>query len=357
MVVYSIRSGGTLETHFPAWRHVPHRYGPTLTRLPESEAELNEVPRDSVLVSIVIVNFNAGPFLRAALDSVVTQDVGDDAIEVVVIDNDSTNPGLAEIEADYSACLDLKIVALDRNVGFAQACNIGLQTSGGDLVLLLNPDCRLLPGALAAMRDAILDEGRAGIAGARLINPNGGEQRGARRDIPNPWLIFCEVLQLHRLMPNHPRFRGFNRHLEALPKHPITVQAVSGACMMAKREAVAEVGLLDGDYFMHFEDLDWCLRFDQAGWQVLFVPGATVEHTKGVCTALIPIHVAYEKHRSLIHFMRKHVTAYYPSSFMALVSLLVSTRFVLLAPRVWLRARLARTRRPRAGVRVPAVRR
>ena len=88
-----------------------------------------------------------------------------------------------------------------------------------------------------------------------------------------------------------------------------------------------------------------------------FVPGATVEHTKGVCTALIPIRVAYEKHRSLIHFMRKHFTAYYPSSFMALVSLLVSTRFVLLAPRVWLRARLARTRRPRAGVRVPAVRR
>lgn len=137
-----------------------------------------------MLISIVIVNFNAGPFLRAALDSVVTQDVGGDAIEVVVIDNDSTDPGLAEIEADYGDCLDLKIVALDRNVGFAQACNIGLQTGGGALVLLLNPDCRLLPGALAAMRNAILDEGRAGIAGGPADQSRW--RRAARREARYP---------------------------------------------------------------------------------------------------------------------------------------------------------------------------
>lgn len=359
MVAYIIRSDGNLWTFvsFLIRYHSLHPYDVTLTQLSENDSELVDAPREPVLITIVIVNFNAGPYLRAAIDSIVAQDVDGDRVEVVVIDNDSTAPGLAEIEADYSAAADLTIVALDHNIGFARACNIGLQTGRGDLVLLMNPDCRLLPGALAAMRDALLEKEHAGIAGARLINPDGSEQRGARRNIPNPWLIFCEVLQLHRLMPDHPRFRSFNRHMEALPKEAAVVPAVSGACMMVKRQAVGEVGLLDGDYFMHFEDLDWCLRFDQARWQVLFVPDATVEHTKGVCTATIPIRVAYEKHRSLMHFLRKHFTAYYPSSFMALVSVLVTTRFVLLAPRVWLRARVAQSRRPRTGVRVPVVRR
>lgn len=192
------------------------------------------------------------------------------------------------------------------------------------------------------------------MAGARLINPDGTEQRGARRDIPNPWLIFCEVLQLHRLMSNHPRFRSFNLHAEALPDGPTQVQAVSGACMMVRREAIAMVGQLDNDYFLHFEDLDWCLRFSHAKCGVLFVPGATVVHAQGVSSASRPVRVAYEKHRSLIRFLRKHFTTYYPSSFMALVTALVTIRFVALVPRIWLRGHAAPKRPIVEAPRLPA---
>lgn len=178
------------------------------------------------------------------------------------------------------------------------------------------------------------------MVGPRIVNPDGTEQRGARRDIPNPWRIFCASLYLYRLMPEHPRFRNYNRNDEPLPEKPTPMQAISGACMLVRRQAVASVGTLDGDYFLHFEDLDWCLRFTAADWRIVFVPAAVVEHTQGICSRRTPIRVAYAKHRSLVRFLRKHFTRYYPSSFMALVATIVMVRFGLIATRLaWQRAR------------------
>jgi len=308
------------------------------------------------LLSVIIVNFNAGDYLRSSIQSVLSQDLDDLAVEIVVVDNGSADGSLDRLRTEIGDASDLRIIGLNENVGFARACNVGLQVARGDLLLFLNPDCRMLPGAISALREALVDDEDAGMAGARLINPDGSEQRGARRNIPNPWMIFCEVLQLHRLMANHPRFRSFNLHADALPDRATQVQAVSGACMMVKRDAIDMVGQFDGDYFLHFEDLDWCLRFNQAKCIVLFVPDAQVEHTRGVCSLSTPVRVSYEKHRSLIRFLRKHFTAYYPSSFMALVSALVTIRFLLLAPRIWLRAHARPHTRLAGGTRMPAPR-
>jgi GT2 family glycosyltransferase len=317
------------------------------TSAPASEA--NRDPRPS-RVAVVIVNFNAGDYLAVAIDSVLAQ--GADPLEIIVVDNCSSDASVDHLPADLTEDGSVRVVRLDDNVGLSRACNVGLREAAGEEILLLNPDCRMFPGALAALRRALAERPEAGMAGARLINPDGSEQRGARRDIPNPWTIFCEVLRLHRVMPNHPRFRSFNRHAEALPEKPVEVPAISGACMLVRREAVAEVGHLDGAYFMHFEDLDWCLRFNEAGWTVLFVPDAVVEHTLGVCSASIPVRIEYEKHRSLVYFLRKHFTSYYPSSFMALVSTLVLARFLAVVPRLLLgRERSARAHAVRAQAR------
>ncbi len=286
-------------------------------------------------LSVVIVNFNAGAYLAAAVESLLAQD--QPPLEIIVIDNasaDASLDALPEVSAKT-----LRLQRLDHNSGFAAACNLGLRMARGELILLLNPDCRLYPGALAAMRQALEEHDDAGLTGARLLNPDGSPQRGSRRDIPTPWTIFCEVLQLHRLMPRHPRFRSFNRHLEPLPEEPEVVPAVSGACMLMRRKALSEAGQLDDGYFLHFEDLDLCLRFEQAGWKVLFAPAAVVEHTPGVCSVGRPVRVSYAKHRSLIRFLRKHFAGYYPSSFMALVSTLVMMRFVLMIPSAWLMRR------------------
>ena len=141
-------------------------------------------------------------------------------------------------------------------------------------------------------------------------------------------------------MPNHPRFRNFNRANEPVPPAVIGVQAISGACMLVRRRAIETIGLMDSKrLFLHFEDLDWCLRFGNAGLGVLFVPDARVEHAQGVCSKSRPIRVEYQKHRSMIQFLRKHFVRIYPAFFMTTVSLLVTLRFCLVLLRLLFRSR------------------
>ncbi len=275
------------------------------------------------ITSVVIVNFNAGAYLIAAVESVRAQD---QAVEVIVVDNNSSDDSIAALQRRFSGA-EAIVIELEDNYGFAHACNIGIARARGATLLLLNPDCRMAPDALGQLKAVLESRSNLGMVGPLMINPDGSEQRGGRREIPNPWQIFCMTLQFHRLMPNHPRFRGINLHGQSLPDQPVEVQAISGACMLVKRAAVEKVGTLDSDYFLHFEDLDWCLRFANAGFGILFAPRAVVEHTQGVCGRGRARRVAYHKHRSLLIFLRKNFTQFYPSSFMALVSFAVTLRF------------------------------
>lgn len=283
-------------------------------------------------VSVVIVNYNAGRYLAAAVASVGLQDPP--ATELIVVDNGSTDASLDAL-ADAVGPLPARVIELGANTGFAHACNRGISGATGEFVLLLNPDCRMRPGALATLLAALEAYPDAGMAGPRLVNADGSEQRGARRDVPNPWQICCFIMQLHKLMPRHPRFRDFSRAGDPLPKQPIAVQAISGACMLVRRAAIDRIGLLDAEqFFLHFEDLDWCMRLTAAGEEVLFVPDAVVEHTQGVCGANCALRVEFHKHRSLTRFLRKHFAAFYPSSFMAVLSMLVALRFCAIAVRL-----------------------
>ncbi len=286
----------------------------------------------SATVSVVIVNYNAGRHLAAAAASVALQ--APPATELIVVDNGSTDGSLAALGVGPDS-LPVRVITLGSNTGFANGCNVGITQAAGELVLLLNPDCRMRPGALATLIAALEARPAAGMAGPRLVNPDGSEQRGARRDVPNPWQIFCFIMQLHKLMPRHPRFRDFNRTSDPLPRQPVAVQAISGACMLVRRTTIDRIGLLDSQrFFLHFEDLDWCLRLTSASEEVLFVPDAVVEHTQGMCGAKRPVRVEFHKHRSLIRFLRKHFAAFYPSSFMAVLSMMVALRFCAVAVRL-----------------------
>ncbi|MEX2616676.1 MAG: glycosyltransferase family 2 protein [Alphaproteobacteria bacterium] len=282
--------------------------------------------RDDV-TSVIVVNFNAGQYLCAAVESVLAQET---PVEIIVVDNRSTDGSVENLTAQI-VDRRLHVIRLERNFGFAHACNAGIAKATGSTFLMFNPDCRMAHGALQTLRLALSAGDKLGMAGPLLVNPDGTEQRGGRRDIPNPWQIFCMTLQLHRLMPNHPRFRSINQHDQPIPDQPVSVQAISGACMLVKRSAVEKVGTLDRAFFMHFEDLDWCLRFSQAGFGIVFVPQAVVEHTQGVCSRGRVRRVAYHKHRSLLTFLDKHFTQFYPTLFMALVSCAVTIRFFLVA--------------------------
>jgi len=286
---------------------------------------------DRARVSVVIVNFNTGTLLAEVVKCVFAQSLAPH--ECIVVDNASSDGSVAQLRQEVSDGR-LKILELEANLGFAAGCNRGISASTGTHILLLNPDCFLDVESLRTLVEEFDTDDEIGAVGPLILNMDGSEQRGCRRDIPTPWQIFCVGLGLHRLMPNHPRFRSFNRAGEDIPGESVQVQSVSGACLLMQRDTLENVGYLDERYFLHFEDLDWCLRAGNAGWKVHFVPGAVAHHVGGVSGRKRPYRVEAHKHASLIRFVRANFASYYPSAFIAFVSLIVYARWLTVVMRM-----------------------
>lgn len=225
---------------------------------------------------------------------------------------------------------DPRITCIDnnKNLGFSKACNIGARKAEGDYVLFLNPDCLLHRNSLEKMLYVIDTQNDVGIVGPYLLNEDGSEQAGGRRAVPTPWRSLVRLFGLSYLSKRYPRFcSDFNLHTQPLPKKPLDVEAISGSCMLVRSEAMKQVGLLDEGYFMHCEDLDWCMRFRQKEWKILFVPFAPVIHYKGLSSSGCPIFVEWHKHKGMVRFYRKFFKNQYPVTIMWLVIIGVWLRF------------------------------
>jgi GT2 family glycosyltransferase len=285
------------------------------------------IDRHLTAVSVVIVNFNAGDMLDAAVESALSTTGA--AVDVVVVDNASTDTSLDIVRTKAIASANLKVIVNDQNTGFARACNIGTNAVSGAWVLYLNPDCVIAPLAIQKMLEAAAFRDDVGMVGGFLMNPDGSEQVGGRRAVPTPWRSLVRVLNLGRKLGSiYPRlFSDFLLHTEPLPTLPIEVEAISGACMLVRRSALEKVGMLDERYFLHCEDLDWCMRFREAGLKILFVPSAKVTHHKGRCSADRPVFVEWHKHRGMIRFYRKFFRHQYPGALMLAVAATVWIRF------------------------------
>jgi GT2 family glycosyltransferase len=182
-----------------------------------------------------------------------------------------------------------------------------------------------------------------GMAGCLIRNPDGTEQAGCRRAVPTPWRTMVRTLCLNKLFPRHPRFQSFVLGGQPLPAEPVPQEAISGAFMLVRRAALEEVGALDEGYFLHCEDLDWCMRFRQASWQILFVPHAEALHYKGYCSRDRPVFVSWHMHKGMARFYRKFFRHQYPAPLMVGVFGAVWVRFVILAFLYWSRSRFGRT--------------
>jgi len=249
---------------------------------------------------------------------------------VIVVDNASSDDSLSLLEGKYKGESEstLKIIRNANNFGFARACNVGLRASSQPLVLFLNPDCVLKPGSLQRMVEVLEATPAAGMVGGLLIDPDGAEQGGGRRAVPTPWRSLVRASGLYRFADRWPSlFFDFHLHKQSLPDAPVEVEAISGALMLVRREAMKDVGPWDEGYFLHCEDLDWCMRFRQKGWKILFVPDAPVVHQKGSCSQSRPLFVEWHKHKGMIRFYRKFFRDRYPGVLMWLVALGVWLRF------------------------------
>lgn len=250
-------------------------------------------------VSVVIVNYCAGDSLRRSVASALPF-----ADEVIVVDNASTDGSVDDLLRRFGHNPAVRLLTNARNEGFSAACNRGALESSGDFLLFLNPDAELEVGALPRLVSVMRSDPLAGMAGGLLLNPDGSEQRGGRRLTPSTWGSAIEAFGMARFFRPSD---AVNLERERLPDQVCEVEAISGACMLVRREAMLEVGPLDEGYFMHAEDLDWCLRFRSRGWRILFVPDARVVHSKGVSSRSRPFFVEWQKHRSMLRYYRKHI--------------------------------------------------
>jgi GT2 family glycosyltransferase len=257
-------------------------------------------------ISTIIVNYNAGTFLRKCVDSVLASPL---EIEIIVVDNASTDKSLETLPSSPH----LTVIKNSLNVGFSSGCNVGLKTAKADRVLFLNPDCSFSYEAITYLASYLNTHDQVGMVGGLLVNPDGTEQGGGRRAVPTPWRTLVRTLGLTRLSGRWPHlFKDFHLHKQPLPTEPIEVEAISGACMLVKRKALDDVGLWDEGYFLHCEDLDYCMRFRKNGWKIMFLPQAKIVHEHGACSKSRPIFVEWHKHKGMLRFYRKFFRQQYP---------------------------------------------
>ncbi|NUT88942.1 glycosyltransferase family 2 protein [Pseudomonas corrugata] len=288
-----------------------------------------ETPRQGEC-DVVIVNYNAGDLLVACVSSVIAAG----ASKIIVVDNGSHDDSLARLEKTHASGDVLQVMKNPGNLGFSVACNQGALLSTAPNVFFLNPDTVLAVDAIGRLLLALHSSPEIGMVGGFLCNPDGSEQPGGRRVFPTPRRAFMRAFGLSRLSKRFPSvFADFLLHKEPLPATPIVVEAISGACMLVKREAIESVGLWDERYFLHCEDLDWCMRFRQAGWLVLFVPDAQVMHVFGGCSRHRPYFVEWHKHQGILRFYSKFFRQKYSTALWISVVIGVWFRFSLMVTR------------------------
>ncbi len=222
----------------------------------------------SVDVAAVVVTYDALPWIERCLVSV-------DGVSAVVVDNGSQDGTAAFVRERFP---DVQLVESE-NRGLAAGWNLGIGETESRYVLLLNADAWLVGDALSRLVAFADSRPRAAVVGPRLLNPDGTLQRSVR-GFPTLWRLATEYFFLRKL---GPRSSALNAFYAGGFEHDEVREAefVMGACMLARREAIEEVGLLDEDYFLFSEETDWCFRFREAGWQVLFFPGAECVHVGG----------------------------------------------------------------------------
>jgi N-acetylglucosaminyl-diphospho-decaprenol L-rhamnosyltransferase len=282
---------------------------------------------DKPCVSAIIVSFRTGEALGQCLERVMAQP---ELLEVIIVDNG--NEPHIRLHLDSFSSPKLRILRPGCNIGFAAACNLAADKAQGDYIALINPDLILPEGTFSRIIAALVAHPKAWLCGGRLLNMDGSEQRGGRREILTPWRAITEILRLERLFPSHPHFRRLNLHESAPITGLAAVPAISGAFMVLPRSRWRELGGMDNKFFLHIEDIDLCLRTLKAGGVVLYCGNAPIYHYQGT-SDVSRCFIEFHKTLSAIYYFGKHFRESYPGWALRLAALAMWLRFLLLALR------------------------
>jgi GT2 family glycosyltransferase len=277
---------------------------------------------------VIIVNYNSCELLRGCLASISASDE-DIGYEVHVVDNQSSDDSCEMVRREFPW---FRLVVADANLGFARANNLVLRSTDSDFVLLLNPDTVISGGVFSKCVRFLQDHSDVGMMTCKLVTGDGTLDLACRRSFPSVFDGLCRATGLSSAFPRSRVLARYN--LTYLDEHQAAeVDAINGAFMMVRREAIRQVGILDEDYFMYGEDLDWSFRFKKAGWKVAYVPECTVLHFKGGTSDKVSDRMIREFFRSMRLFVIKCYGPEQPR---------MSTWVTLLGVRLWMQLTIAR---------------
>jgi GT2 family glycosyltransferase len=279
-------------------------------------------------LSVIIVNYNTRDLLDACLASVIAAERPSGGIQIIVVDNASTDGSVAMVREKYP---EVCLLALDENVGFAAANNRGTAVAQGHTLLFLNSDTVISPQALSQPYHYLQTHPEVGAITVKLIYPNGQRDPDNHRGFPTPWNALCHFTGLSRLFPHKPEFNGyFQSYADFNQTH--AVEVIAGSFMMMPATLFHQLDGCDESYFFYGEDIDFCYRIHQAGRQIIYYPHVEVLHYKGASSGLrqesadiarppksTRVKVAKESVRAMKIFYRKFYRQQYPSLVTALV--------------------------------------
>ena len=294
----------------------------------ESNVFAAATARGAVDLSAIIVNYRTEDYVARCLRALPAA-AASLTLEIVVVDNSpgALKPLLAERP-------DVVLIENHQNVGFARACNQGIERARGKAVLLLNPDTEPAEGSLVALTRALIDDARAAVTAARLVYPDGTLQPSCR-PFPSVGTALLDCFGVSTSYPRPPLLGRLRVGIWGLEGTRPVAQPM-GACLCIRREALADVGTLDERFFGYFEDVDWCGRARARGWRVLYVPSARIVHHEGGSSARDARGASIAYYRSKLAYVRKHSRGMRRATFVALLLLEIALR----RARAWLRAAL-----------------
>ena len=253
-------------------------------------------------LTIVIVNWNTRDLLRECLASVFTH-VRDMSFEVFVVDNASTDGSAALVRESFPA---VRLIANATNEGFSCANNRAIRQATGEFILLLNPDTLLVEDAFSPLVRLARERGEIGAIGPKVVSRDGiTVQHACARRLPSLYFSFCYT---SGLAAKFPRTRLFGGEILSFWDHQTSryVDALTGACMMVRRTAIDQIGLMDENQFMYGDDVDWCKRILDGNWRIFYDADVRIIHYGGESTAQLPLEMNLEGVKAIRYYFWKH---------------------------------------------------
>jgi N-acetylglucosaminyl-diphospho-decaprenol L-rhamnosyltransferase len=264
------------------------------------------MPANPMDLSIIIINWNSRDFLRDCLQS-IQQSAPAFHFETIVIDNASFDGSAEMVQREFPV---VRYIQSNDNLGFSRGNNAAALKSSGRILLFLNPDTKILGNALTVMKECLDSQKGAGIVGCHILNHDGTVQTTAVQAFPTLLNQTLDADVLHRLFPKS-RLWG-TAALFSQSRTPSRADAISGACLMIRRDVFEQIGGFSTDYFMYSEDIDISYKAHRAGWNSYYVPTASIIHYNGQSTKKKPSYFApvMQQESRLIYFNKMRGSFY-----------------------------------------------